>query len=427
MNEKTDLRALKGQIVYSESSNKLKICENGYLVYEANKIEGVYPILPEEYEGIPVEDYGDRIIVPGFVDLHVHAPQYAFRGLGMDMELLDWLETNTFPEESKYKDTIYAQKAYQMFVDNLKKSATTRACIFATIHKESTILLMDMLEKAGLATMVGKVNMDRNSPDYLREETEESVNETISWLEEVQKKQYQHTRPILTPRFIPSCTDELMHKLKDIQVKYQIPVQSHLSENYGEIAWVQELCPESEFYGDAYDHFGLFGADAPTVMAHCVYSTEEEIQRMKENGVYVAHCPESNENLSSGIAPVKRYLEEGLSVGLGSDVAGGSTENLFRAMAHAIQMSKMRWRLVDQKYPALKSEEAFYMATKGGGSFFGKVGSFEEEYEFDAVVLDDSRLESSRQMSVKDRLERMIYLADEREVKAKYVRGNKII
>ena len=387
----------------------------------------MYPTLPEEYEGILVEHYGDRIIVPGFVDLHVHAPQYAFRGLGMDMELLDWLETNTFPEESKYKDIIYAQKAYQMFVDNLKKSATTRACIFATIHKDSTILLMDMLEKAGLATMVGKVNMDRNSPDYLREETEESVNETISWLEEVQKKQYQHTRPILTPRFIPSCTDELMRKLKEIQVKYQIPVQSHLSENYGEIAWVQELCPKSEFYGDAYDHFGLFGADAPTVMAHCVYSTEEEIQRMKENGVYVAHCPESNENLSSGIAPVKRYLEEGLSVGLGSDVAGGSTENLFRAMAHAIQMSKMRWRLVDQKYPALKSEEAFYMATKGGGSFFGKVGSFEEGYEFDTVVLDDSRLESSRQMSVKDRLERMIYLADEREVKAKYVRGNKII
>ena len=121
MNEKKDLRALRGQIVYSESSDKLKICENGYLVYEANRIEGVYPILPEEYEGILVEDYGDRIIVPGFVDLHVHAPQYAFRGLGMDMELLDWLETNTFPEESKYKDLIYAEKAYQMFVDNLKK------------------------------------------------------------------------------------------------------------------------------------------------------------------------------------------------------------------------------------------------------------------------------------------------------------------
>lgn len=328
---------------------------------------------------------------------------------------------------SKYKDVLYANEAYAKFAKNLKHSSTTRACVFGTIHRRSTLVLMDHLERSGLVTMVGKVNMDRNSPDELREGTQESAEETVEWMKDVQHKKYKNTLPILTPRFIPSCTDELLDMLKMVQMRYQIPVQSHLSENLSEIEWVKELCPYAEFYGDAYDHFGLFGADAPTVMAHCVYSTEEEIQRMKENGVYVAHCPESNENLSSGIAPVKRYLEEELSVGLGSDVAGGSTENLFRAIAHAIQMSKMRWRLVDQKYPALKSEEAFYMATKGGGSFFGKVGSFEEGYEFDAVVLDDSRLESSRQMSVKDRLERMIYLADEREVKAKYVRGNKII
>ena len=426
MNKKKMIKALKGQIVYSESSNKLKICENGYLVYEANQIKGVYPTLPEEYEGILVEDYGDRIIVPGFVDLHVHAPQYAFRGLGMDMELLNWLETNTFPEESKYKDIIYARKAYQMFVDNLKKSATTRACIFATIHKESTILLMDMLEKSGLATMVGKVNMDRNSPDYLREETEESVNETISWLEEVQKKQYQHTKPILTPRFIPSCTDELMCKLKGIQEKYQIPVQSHLSENYGEISWVQELCPKSEFYGDAYDQFGLFGRDSKTIMAHCVHSDEKEIKRMKENGVFIAHCPESNTNLSSGVAPVRQYLEEGMHVGLGSDIAAGSTENMFVAMRHAIQASKLRWRLKDEKLSPLTMPEVFYMATKGGGEFFGKVGSFEAAYEMDAIVLDDKRLIHPQEMNVEQRLERMIYLADEREVCAKYVAGEKV-
>ena len=313
-----------------------------------------------------------------------------------------------------------------MFVDNLKKSATTRACIFATIHKDSTILLMDMLEKAGLATMVGKVNMDRNSPDYLREETEESVNETISWLAEVQKKQYQHTRPILTPRFIPSCTDELMHKLKDIQVKYQIPVQSHLSENYGEIAWVQELCPESEFYGDAYDQFGLFGRDSKTVMAHCVHSDENEIRRMKENGVFIAHCPESNTNLSSGVAPIRQYLKEGMHVGLGSDVAAGSTENMFVAMRYAVQASKLRWRLKDEKLTQLTMPEVFYMATKGGGEFFGKVGSFEAGYEMDAVVLDDKRLIHPQEMNVEQRLERMIYLADEREVYAKYVAGEKV-
>lgn len=426
MNDKKELRALKGHIVYSKTSDKLEICEDGYLVYEGNQVKGVYPMLPEDYEGILVEDYGDRIITPGFVDLHVHAPQYAFRGLGMDMELLDWLETNTFPEESKYKNLIYAKNAYQMFTDNLKKSATTRACIFATIHKDATLLLMDMLDKAGLVTMVGKVNMDRNSPDYLREETEESIKETILWLDEVEKKQYRRTRPILTPRFIPSCTDELMCKLKEIQETYQIPVQSHLSENYGEIAWVRELCPKSEFYGDAYDQFGLFGKDCKTIMAHCVHSDEREIKRMKENGVFIAHCPESNTNLSSGVAPVRRYLEEGMHVGIGSDVAAGSTENLFVAMRYAVQASKLRWRLKDDRLDPLTMPEVFYMATKGGGEFFGKVGSFEAGYELDAVVLDDKRLIHPQEMSVEQRIERMIYLADEREVYAKYVTGEKL-
>ena len=420
--------ALKGTFCYSKDSQNLIIRENAYLICNNGISEGIYEELPACFQGIQVIDHTNRLIIPGLIDLHLHAPQYTFRGTGMDLELLDWLNTSAFPEEARYAESDYAQKAYQIFTEDLKQSPTTRACIFATLHTDATMILMDLLEDTGLKTMVGKVNMDRNAPSYLMEQNAStSAAATRQWIDAVSGRHYQNTFPILTPRFIPSCSDELLILLSEIQQEFHLPVQSHLSENPGEIHWVKELCPDSLFYGDAYDHFGLFGADAPTVMAHCVYSTEEEIQRMKENGVYVAHCPESNENLSSGIAPVKRYLEEGLSVGLGSDVAGGSTENLFRAMAHAIQMSKMRWRLVDQKYPALKSEEAFYMATKGGGSFFGKVGSFEEGYEFDAVVLDDSRLESSRQMSVKDRLERMIYLADEREVKAKYVRGNKII
>lgn len=426
MKKERNFHALKGDIVYSKSPDCLEILEKGYLVYEENKIEGGYPILPDEYEGILVEDYGDRLIVPGFVDLHVHAPQYTFRGLGMDMELLEWLEINTFPEESKYKDPKYAEAASQIFVENLRKSATTRACIFATLHKDATLLLMDLLEKAGMNTMVGKVNMDRNSPDYLCEETEESAEETVAWIEEVQKRNYKNTKPILTPRFIPSCTDELMRKLKEIQVKYQLPMQSHLSENYGEITWVQELCPESQFYGDAYDQFGLFGKDCRTIMAHCVHSGPQEIERMKENGVFIAHCPESNTNLSSGVAPVRTYLQEGMHVGIGSDVAGGTTENLFAAMRYAIQSSKLRWRLKDDTLAPLTMTEVFYMTTKGGGEFFGKVGSFEPEYEFDAVVLDDSRLKHPQEMSISQRLERMIYLADEREVYAKYVAGEKI-
>ena len=417
---------LKGNIIYTKQPDAFEICERGYLVCEDGKVQGVYQTLPFKYGGYPVTDYGDCLIIPGVVDLHIHAPQYSYRGLGMDLELLEWLEVNTFPEEAKFEYLDYAEKSYQIFADNMRRSATTRACIFATVHREATLLLMDMMEKSGLCTFVGKVNMDRNAPDFLCEETQESADETVEWIKDVLHKKYRNTLPILTPRFVPSCTDALMEDLKKIQLRYSLPLQSHLSENLSEIDWVKELCPWSEFYGDVYDHFGLFGADCPTVMAHCVYSGEKEIERMKENGVFIAHCPESNMNVSSGIAPVRRFLEEGLHVGLGSDVAGGSTENLFAAMAHAVQSSKLRWRLEDQSLDPLSVEEVFYMGTKGGGAFFGKVGSFEPGYEFDAVVLDDSRLKHPQPLDVKSRLERMIYFSDDREIRAKYVRGRQI-
>lgn len=418
---------LKGNIVYSKNKDELRILKDHYLISESGLVKGVFEKVPPEYAQVSVSDYGECLIIPGLTDLHVHAPQYTFRAMGMDMELLEWLETNTFPEEAKYQDPEYARRAYRIFTDNLKRSATTRACIFGTIHRDATLLLMDQLEQSGLVTYVGKVNMDRNCPDYLREESaEESGIQTVEWIKDVLHKKYQNTMPILTPRFTPSCSDELMENLKKIQMYYQIPVQSHLSENPGEIAWVKELCPWSEFYGDAYDRFGLFGADCKTVMAHCVYSGKEEQQRMKENGVFIAHCPESNMNLSSGVAPVRTFLEEGLHVGIGSDVAGGSTENLFKAMALAIQASKLRWRMQDDGLKPLTLEEVFYIATKGGGEFFGNVGSFEPGFELDAVVLDDTRIVHSQNLDVRARLERMIYLADEREVRAKYVRGREI-
>ena len=145
------------------------------------------------------------------------------------------------------------------------------------------MMRLDMLEKSGLRTLVGKVNMDRNAPDYLTEASADaSAEDTVEWIKDCRKR-YRNTKPILTPRFIPTCTDVLMENLKKIQMRYGLPVQSHLSENVSEVKWVQELCPESEFYGDAYDRFGLFGADAPTVMAHCVHSDERERRRMKEN------------------------------------------------------------------------------------------------------------------------------------------------
>lgn len=417
---------LKGHICDSANKDQLRIVTDGYLVCEDGLCRGVFSRLPERFGALPLLDYGDRLIIPGMSDLHLHAPQFSFRGLGMDMELLDWLNTYTFPEESKYADLDYADRAYGIFADHLRRSTTTRAVVFATLHAPATMLLMEKMENAGLVSLVGKVNMDRNSPDYLREESAASALEvTESWICQCRDR-FRHTKPILTPRFIPTCSDELMRGLRGLQEKYQLPVQSHLSENYGEIAWVQELCPSSRFYGDAYDQFGLFGGDHNCVMAHCVHSGEAEMELMKKNGVFIAHSPESNINLASGVAPINRYLDNGLKVGLATDVAGGSHESMLRAIMHAIQASKLRWRLLDESVKPLSFDRAFYLATAGGGEFFGKVGKFEDGYELDAVVLDDSNLDHPQPLDVRARLERCVYLADERNVAAKFVDGRKV-
>ena len=162
-------------------------------------------------------------------------------------------------------------------------------------------------------------------------------------------------------------------------------------------------------------------------MAHCVHSSEAEQELMLKRGVYIAHSPESHMNLASGVAPVNQFIDRGLHVGLATDVAGGSHESMLKAMMHAIQASKLRWRLLDQNVKPLSFERAFYLATMGGGQFFGKVGSFLDGYELDAVVLDDESLEHPQLLSPRARLERMVYLADERNICAKFVSGRKIL
>ena len=416
---------LKGNIIYTPQKENLCKEEHSFLVCENGKVVGIFRELPEKYSAFPLHDYGDCVIIPGLIDLHVHAPQYPFRGIGMDMELLDWLNTYAFEEEKKYGDLSYAEKAYSKFVEDLKNSATTRAVIFATIHLEATILLMELLEKSGVYAMVGKVNMDRNSPPELIETTQQSKQKTEQWISFC-KKRYCHVKPVITPRFIPSCTDELLSWLGDFSKLNKLPVQSHLSENRSEVAWVKQLCPNSNCYGDAYARFGLFGGDIPTVMAHGVYGTQQEWELMKKNNVYLAHCPESNINLSSGIAPVKKLLNLGVPIGLGSDVAGGSRLSIFHAATYAIQASKLRNILIDSSESALTVRESFYLATKGGGSFFGKTGSFETGYDFDAVVIDDRNFGERFCLDLEQRLQQILYLSQEKNLVAKYVCGKQI-
>lgn len=420
---------LKGDICHSRDISSLETVENGYLVCENGVCGGIFPVLPEIYANLPLTDHSGMLIIPGLTDLHTHAPQHPFRGLGMDLELLDWLNTHTFPEEARFASLDYARGAYSAFVDEIRRGPNTRAAVFATVHTPATELLMELLEASGLVAAVGRVNMDRNCPDDLREPnadtagTESACAATRAWLDGCLGK-FSNVTPIITPRFIPVCSDELMRGLSDIRCEYKLPVQSHLSESPGEVDWVKELCPDSAFYGAAYDRFGLFGGgDSPAIMAHCVWSGEEEIALMRKNGVFVAHCPQSNTNLSSGIAPVRRFINSGLRVGLGSDMAGGCHSSILRAMSDAIQVSKLRWRLCDNNDAPLTVPEAFYLGTAGGGSFFGNTCNFRDGCEFDALVIDDAGLRAGRPLSIEDRLARTIYLSGDITIVEKYVRG----
>lgn len=421
------MKIYRANIIYAPTPGQLELIPHGYIVVKSNGlIEGVYKELPENMDWRrQVMDFGDRILIPAFNDLHVHAPQYRNMGLALDLELLPWLNTYTFPEETKYADPEYARRLYRRFVHELWMQGTMRSAIFGTIHPESTRILADLLVQAGMGAYVGLVGMNRNSPETLQNTTDE----VIAGMKMLKAHLDEHgnnglVRPIVTPRFVPSCSDKMLRALGEYAAETGMPVQSHLSENRSEIMWVKELEPDTTCYGDAYNKYGLFG-QTPTLMAHCCYTDGEEMELMKRNGVYVVHCPMSNSNLSSGMAPIRKFLNHGINVALGTDVSAGHHMSMLRVMQYAIQVSKLTYAQTKGELPFLTLSEVFYLATKGGGSFFGKVGSFEPGYEFDALLIDDRYLNFDN-YTLEQRLERYIYLGDDRDIKRRFCRGEEI-
>ena len=414
-------KVYKAHILYTKEKSGFEVMENGYVAVDADGcITGVAADLASiAHEDAAVMDFGDRLLIPAMNDLHVHAPQYRNQGIAMDLELMDWLQQYTYPEETKYADTGYAERMYSRFVHDLWRFGTMRSCVFATSHTESTRVLMRLFREAGMGALVGKVGMNRLCPEALSE----SVEKMVKGYEALVLESAPLVRPIITPRFIPSCTPEMLRACGELAAKYKLPVQSHLSENKDEIALVQKQEPDSTGYGDAYDRYGLFG-QTPTVMAHCVYTEGEELELVKRRGVMVAHCPTSNLNVSTGIAPIRQFLDEGLHVGLGSDISGGHDLSIFRVMVYAIQVSKAYYQQHRER-KFLTLSEVFWLATKSAGSFFGQVGSFEPGYEFDALVVNDSDLNHDN-YTLLERLERYIYLGDDRQIEHRFCRGKEI-
>lgn len=410
---------LKGNIVHATKMGELSVTENGYLVVQGGNVKEIL----REYGG-SVTDYGNSLIIPGLCDMHVHAPQYAMAGLGLDMELLQWLKSYAFPEESKYSDAEYAKYVYEAFAQALVRAGTTRACVYGTIHTDTVLMLMDILERAGISAYVGKVNMDRNAPAALCERTQNSIDETKRWLAACGNK-FEHIKPIITPRFLPACSGALLKALGDMAREYGLPVQSHLSENKDEVEWVKELEPDASCYGRAYEKYGLFGKGSRTIMAHCVHSTERERALMAKNGVWMAHCPDSNSNLASGMANVRSMLGAGVHVALGSDLAGGSSVSMLDVAAKAIRVSKLLKTTGGGE--RLTVPEAFYLATSAGAVFFGDKPGFQAGCPLHAVVLNDGHMINTPGLSLPERLERAIYLSRDVKIEAVYAQGRKIL
>ena len=416
------MRIIKGNIIEAVGLGKLRTIEHGYIVLDSDgTIRGVYEELPSS-DG-KIEDYGDALILQGFCDMHIHAPQYPLTGMGMDLPLIEWLNKYVFPLEEKYSDTDYAREIYRNLVARLIRNGTTRVCMFSSLHTDATLVLMEELEKAGISGYVGKVNMDRNGGENLEETTEESERETLRWLGE--SKRFNRIKPIITPRFTPACTDELMAWLGKTAEERGLRVQSHLSENRDEIKWVRSLHPDCEEYWETYDKYGLFKEN--TLMAHCVYSDEREIKAMKEKGVICVHCPDSNTNLTSGTAPIRKMLDEGVWVTLGSDVAAGADIEMYRVASSAIRASKIKRMENNYTVDFLSASEAYYLATTSGQIYFGDRPGFARGNRLHAVVVDDSAFPRfPHKLTLTERLERALYLMNEDNIIAVWADGRKV-
>lgn len=411
-----------GDIVYTPSADALAVYENSYIAVDCGKVEGIYLVIPEKYKHAECIDYGHQMIIPAFSDLHVHGAQYVQRGIGMDCLLSDWLNNYTFPQESRFKDMDYAKQCYDAFVDDMLRHGTFHANVFATIHREATEYLFNRMEDKGMYAFVGKVNMDCHSPEFLIETTEASLRETEIYL--ANHTESKKVKPILAPRFAPTCSEKLMMGLGKLAAKYHCGVHTHLVESIWEAQEALKLFPGYGSDAEIYERAGLMD-HGPSIFAHVIFPTEEDKRIMKKHGSFSVHCPDATTNIIAGIMPLSSMHNEGLKIALGSDIAGGHGIAVYKQIARAVQLSKLKEFYEPDQGRTITLTQAFYHATKEAGSIFGKVGSFEKGYQFNALVIDTME-DSWVPLTAEERLERFCYIGDDRNIRARFIDGKEI-
>jgi guanine deaminase len=447
----------RAHLLSPEAPARLKdIPDGGLLVSDEGRIleAGPFEAVLAAHPGAEVRDLRPYWILPGLVDLHSHLPQYECVALD-GLELLPWLETHIFPAESRFRDPEVAAKAARTYFRHQLAVGTTTSVVYLTVHQEAADRAFREAERCGIRGVLGKVMMDRHTPESLLEGTDASLAQSEELCQTWHGRDGGRLRYAFTPRFAPVCSMELMQGLSRAAERHGAYIQTHLSENLGEIERVRELFPETADYTDVYARAGMLGPR--TLLGHCIHLAPSERDRIRESGATMVHCPRSNAFIKSGIMPLRRWLSEGISVGLASDVGGGPSLDMWGEMAAACNASKLRWaeqRIHAQRLQGVEGldealrarvasaldlealepvgpTQAFHLATLHGARALGQedlIGSLDPGKEADFIVVDPARVdpaEARAEVVPEEVLSRLIYRSDPAMIRATYVRGRR--
>lgn len=406
--------------------NSYQYYPDGLLIIENGLVQnlGSYHDLKEEIsEAVEFYEHDNALLLPGFIDTHIHYPQTEMIA-AYGEQLLEWLETYTFPTEKQFSDPEYARKIAKIFLDELLRVGTTTALVFGTVHPSSIEAFFQEAIKRKLRMIAGKVMMDRNCPDDLQDTPETSYQESKELIEKWHNK--ERLRYAVTPRFAPTSSEEQLQKAGQLLQEFpDLYLHTHLSENKHEIEWVKSLFPDCKNYLDTYDQAGLLGRRS--VFAHCVHLENDEWKRLAETKSGIAFCPTSNLFLGSGLFQLSRAVQEDINVGLGTDVGAGTSFSILQTLNEAYKVLQLRGE-------KLSPFKGLYLATLGGATTLDlqdKIGNFEIGKEADFLVIDkeSTPLMTFRMAQCKNLFEELFVLSmlgDDRSVRETWIMGQKL-
>lgn len=432
------IHGYKGNILYFtadpwQQSNAYQYIESGVLYIKDGKVidVGKYENLKQHYPKAIITDYSGKLIMPGFVDIHVHYPQTEIIA-SYGAQLLDWLNTYTFPQEKQFSDPVHAKKIADFFLKQLINNGTTTALVLATVSPVSVDALFQAALNKNMRIITGKMLMDRNAPDYLLDTPESAYSDTTNLIKKWHNK--GRLKYAVTLRFAPTSDDaELKVAAKLLQENPDVYFHTHLAENKNEVQWVHELFPKNRSYLDVYYQYGL--VEKNSIFAHSIYLDNKDFALLQNAGSTIAFCPTSNLFLGSGLFNLPEAKNDNINVGFGTDVGAGTSFSMLQTMNEAYKVIQLRKAFSDnpKNEMSLNSLEAFYMATLGGAKALhldNVVGSFAKDKEADFIVLNLQAtpllaMRTANSKKLEDTLFALMILGDDRTVEHTYIMGKR--